>query len=243
MASMASLGRRIRLEKVKTFQLPQVPKDIRSFELTQPNHLTETIDKKTFLRKSGFVDDAEEEYVQIYASDMGLHYLQTNSKWIADGTFKTARFPFLQLYLIGTYVGTHQKFVPAVFCLLTHKNERTYIDMLKTVIELVGDISHVQYLNLDFEVSMLSAVKHLMPAVEIGGCFFHFRANLRKNLQEKGLIGLFNDSISFRQLILMIAGLALFQKVKLERSTMNVFQATTGTTMKNGRRRGTKMNC
>ena len=50
MASNASLARRMRYEMVKSYQLPPVPKDLTSFETSQPKHLSETIDSKGFLR-------------------------------------------------------------------------------------------------------------------------------------------------------------------------------------------------
>ena len=55
---------------------------------------------------------------------------------------------------------------------------------------------------------MFSAIRYVMPDTNISGCYFHLRSNLRKQVQDKGLVTLFNDSNNFRKLLKRLAALA-----------------------------------
>ena len=205
-SNVETLRRKIRKERSYALGLPMKPKSIHDFEVNQPKHLTETVDGNLFLRKSTYI--SENEYVQIYASDVGIQWLKTHRTWCSDGTFATACFPFVQVYFIGTFVGENEHFVPCVYALLSSKTKNTYFALLKEVKILTGEDIVMTNFIVDFETAMILAIKEVFPGTKINGCFYHFRAIIRKNIQGKGLQRLFNESLNFRKFVVLLSALA-----------------------------------
>lgn len=74
--------------------------------------------------------------------------------------------------------------VPVLYCLLMNKTKRTYIEMWNLIKSAVVDKLHkvltVNRVIIDFEMAMISTVKHLFRDCIINLCWFHLCKNIRQ---------------------------------------------------------------
>ena len=121
-----------------------------------------------------------------WAPSFGLCIRQTNRgvdqvknlAWYIDGTFKLCRQPFSQLLTVNAFVRNddHVKQVPLVFVVMSGRKKRDYRALLETVISLLLNEPKVKKIVriLDFEKAMWSAIRQVMPNLELMGCSFHW---------------------------------------------------------------------
>ena len=112
----------------------------------------------------------------VFASDRQIEVLTKSKTWYIDGTFKLCRQPFSQLLTVNAFVRNddHVKQVPLVFVVMSGRKKRDYRAVLESVISLLPIEPKVKKIVLDFEKAMWSAIRHVMPNVELMGCSFHW---------------------------------------------------------------------
>ena len=112
----------------------------------------------------------------VLASDRQMEVLSKSKIWYIDGTFKLCRQPFSQLLTVNAFVRNddHVKQVPLVFVVMSGRKKRDYKAVLETVISLLPNQSRVIKIVLDFEKAMWSAIRQVIPNVELMGCSFHW---------------------------------------------------------------------
>ena len=93
-----------------------------------------------------------------------------------DGTFKLCRQPFSQLLTVNAFVRNddHVKQVPLVFVVMSGRKKRDYRALLETVISLLLNEPKVKKIVLDYEKAMWSAIRQVMPNLELMGCSFYW---------------------------------------------------------------------
>lgn len=73
---------------------------------------------------------------------------------------------------------------------------------------------------IDFEKSIINAIKKTMPKSTISCCYFHFSQSMWRNVQNKDLVGLFDENKSARQTIRRIMVIPFIPK----KETIKVFK-------------------
>ena len=114
----------------------------------------------------------------VFASDRQIEVLTKSKTWYIDGTFKLCRQPFSQLLTVNAFVRNddYVKQVPLVFVVMSGRKKRDYRALLETVISLLLNEPKVKKIVriLDFEKAMWSAIRQVMPNLELMGCSFHW---------------------------------------------------------------------
>ena len=122
----------------------------------------------------------------VFASDRQIEVLTKSKTWYIDGTFKLCRQPFSQLLTVNAFVRNddHVKQVPLVFVVMSGRKKRDYKAVLETVISLLPNQSRVIKTVLDFEKAMWSAIRQVIPNVELMGCSFHWTQALWRKVRK-----------------------------------------------------------
>ena len=184
MSSKESLERRIRYSKQKAEGRPGAPKDYQEMKMSLELHdsMTTTKDGGVFFREMTEIGDLETKQYVLFMSDTGKEILQRQRMWAGDGTFSSAPKLFMQVYFVGG-VTKDGVFLPAAFMLLPGKTEEMYRKVFETIVDIVGDVSHVTSFSGDFEQGVINVVEDLFPNVSYNGCYFHYKQSIFRNLQ------------------------------------------------------------
>ncbi|XP_068224123.1 uncharacterized protein [Palaemon carinicauda] len=129
------------------------------------------------------------EELSIYSTSRNLQLLKEKIRWFCDGTFDCAPIG-RQLYTIHAMI-QENKTLPLVYCITTHKNEKTYDTIFGW---LESRNLRPASVSLDFELSAINSVKKFFPNAEICGCFFHFGQCLWRKVQGLGLQAWYSKS-------------------------------------------------
>lgn len=111
-----------------------------------------------------------------------------------DGTFDVVPRIFGQLYTLhGFYKG---QMLPLAYFLLPDKEAQTYTRMFNLLREKAEDIGlafEPQAFQVDYEASILKAIRECFPSAQMHGCNFHFTQAVWRAVQRKGLVGLYKS--------------------------------------------------
>lgn len=112
----------------------------------------------------------------ILTSEKQLEVLQKAKTWYMDATFKLCRRPFTQLLTLNAFIKNddHVKQVPLVFAIMSGKKKRDNKAVLEAVLSILPDQPEVKLVTLDFEKAIWSAMRQVLPDVELKGCSFHW---------------------------------------------------------------------
>ena len=88
---------------------------------------------------------------------------------------------FAQVYFVRA-VTKHGVFLPTAFMLLPGKLEEIYRKCFTTIVDTVGDVSHVNTFSGDFEQAVINVVEDLFENVTYNGCYFHYKQAIFRNL-------------------------------------------------------------
>lgn len=163
-------------------------------------------------------DDGEEERIMVFASDKGKECLKCFENFFMDGTFKSASKQFRQIYSIHADLGSTNEETnvkPAVFALLPNKKTETYIRLFRLICNAVPEWNP-RTINVDFEVSAISAIRQTLPHAKINGCFFHMKKCLWRKVQDLGLASEYRKNEDIRLHIQMCAALAFLKPEEVE---------------------------
>ena len=96
--------------------------------------------------------DKREDRILIFATCQSLLFLQNSDDWFLNGTFSTVPPQFLQLCTIhGTH---HLRNVVGTYCLLTHKHQETYAEVLRQLKHLTNNVVPHSIMD-DFEPPLI----------------------------------------------------------------------------------------
>ena len=187
-------------------------------EIDLPIELLETIkSKKVFLWDDSGNDDPDR--ILIFSTSENINILNEADEWFIDGTFEISPELFKQVVTINIIF--RGKNLPLVYSLVANKAEKTYAKFFNMLIEN-DEIPTVEpkRIVIDFEKSIINAIKKTMPKSTISCCYFHFSQSMWRNVQNKGLVGLFDENKSARQTIRRIMVIPFIPK----KETIKVFQ-------------------
>ena len=112
----------------------------------------------------------------------------------------------MQVYFIGA-VSKQGLFLPAVFMLLPGKTQEMYEKCFQVIVDVVGDVSHVESFSGDFEMAVINVVEDLLPNATFNGCYFHFKQSIYRNLKQSGSLPVLQCVPEFEKVVQMIYAL------------------------------------
>ena len=172
--------------------------------LTVPDKLKK-VDGEEFLAfDSG--PAAGENRIQVWACKKNLDFLSLADVWLADGTFRMAPAPFLQVYTVHGYQNGYV--VPCCYILLADKKQATYKRAWGALFRLLAPEEPEVTLLVDYEKASYQAASAIFLEVNIGGCYFHFRAAVHKHVVFLGLGKRYGDNVDFRLRVGKLCALA-----------------------------------
>ncbi len=133
----------------------------------------------------------ESETGFIFAAESIRPYLSEVKVLNFDGTFYVTPTMFRQLFtLMGEVRGTC---FPLVHILMTHKTKSLYCAVMQKVADLFPELMPEKAMG-DFEDASRDAIRLTYPAVQLGGCQFHYAKRVWARAQKIGLQTAFSDS-------------------------------------------------
>ena len=145
--------------------------------------------KKTIRKEDGSIAGimfGNQELIDQYNNQLQIAY---------DGTFFTVPKLFYQLFSLMFIIGNH--FFPLFCILMVGKSFADYFAVFSAVVELMPDFDPTKGIA-DFEAASRSAAEQIWANLLVRGCFSHYCRAVFKNLQKKGLSGLYSSNKEFR---------------------------------------------
>ena len=90
---------------------------------------------------------------------------------ISDIQFDVVPKLFYQLFTIFISIGTHT--LPAIHCLITHKDEDLYTAVILKIKDIIPQLQPTKIMS-DWEKGSRNAFRHAYPGAIIYGCWFHY---------------------------------------------------------------------
>ncbi|CAK0830721.1 unnamed protein product, partial [Prorocentrum cordatum] len=162
--------------------------------LTAPDTLKQVDGEEFLAYDSGAA--AGDERIQVRGCTKNFDFLATADVWLADGTFRMAPAPFLQVYTVHGYQNGYV--VPCCYILLADKKMATYKRAWEAVLQLLSPEDPEPTLLLDYEKASYQAASAVFHEINIGGCYFHFRAAVHKRVVDLGLSNRYGGNAEFR---------------------------------------------
>ena len=108
-----------------------------------------------------------------------------------DGTFYVVPRIFYQLFTIFISIGTHT--LPAIHCLMTHKDEELYTEVILKIKDLFPQFQPTNIMS-DWERGSRNSFKHVYPGTRINGCWFHYTQAIWRKIQKYGLTSCYRNN-------------------------------------------------
>ncbi|CAM4979800.1 unnamed protein product [Rotaria socialis] len=187
------------LHKLRRKALPPLPRDQK---FIMPSIYQETYCKERFLiydkRKSAYGGR-----LIMHASEEQLNVLFNSETIFADGTFKVSPKLFDQLYvLLGIQ---HGEAVPVCFILTSNRRHETY----EAIFRCFKRIGSEKGIELKPKTIICDFEKAFLPETNVTGCWFHFCQSCYRNIQELGLMKIYETHTESRQVLRAFMALAL----------------------------------
>jgi hypothetical protein len=177
--------------------------------LNIPDFLKKTLKDKNFCAFDEF--DGESRILGFGESEfIGLILNESEVKIFMDGTFYTTPRFFAHVYIIHYFKG--YKCFPLLYCFLTDKQQNTYVKMLnlvKNFLNRTGVAYNPIEFHVDFEASMINAIRIVHTLAIIRGCYFHFGKAIYRKIQDLGLSNCYRNSTEFKFFVNMVSVLPL----------------------------------
>ena len=181
---------------------PTNPVDLNDIEL--PEFLLETLKTEGkgdlfLMYDSGAVVNEKDKILErfmVFGTDQNTHQLE-NAHCYADGTFDVAPLLFLQVYTIHALV--LGRCLPMIYGILSRKTQTMYESFLSVIRNKIS--RPPKSITSDFEKAFLNAVKTVFPSIVLFGCFFHFKQNMFRKIQELGLAFSYTSDERIRKLL------------------------------------------
>ena len=108
-----------------------------------------------------------------------------------DGTFYIVPKLFYQLFTIFISIGTHT--LPAIYCLMSHKDEELYIAVILKLKDFIPQLLPTNIMS-DWERGSRNAFRHAYPGIRIYGCWFHYTQAIWRKVQKCGLTSCYRNN-------------------------------------------------
>lgn len=180
-----------------------------SLEVELPAELVTMKDGSNFLLK----DDKSDERLIVFSAQAGIEVLKRKQHFFMDGTFKSCSKQFYQIYTIHADLGSSENesnIHPVVFAFLPNKKKETYLRLFRIILEHVPEWNPGT-VTVDFEAAVISALREVLPAVNVYGCYFHMKQCLWRKVQELGLTREYRENEEVRMQVRMCAALAFLR--------------------------------
>ena len=132
----------------------------------------------------------------IFGCEKNFDAMSRAQTWLADGTFKIAPSLWKQVFTVHCCINGFT--IPVFYALLPNKKPASYRvvwEFLLTKVDI--NLSHVT-LMMDFEKASYETALEKLPGITIGGCYFHLKQAMHRNLQELGLAPKYNQDKDLR---------------------------------------------
>ena len=209
------------LAAIRKQVVPILPITISDIDFTSPAYTeyTKTDEGKLFLQ---YDNNKPTKRVLIFMSQFGIDWLRESLKNHSDGTFNSAPKLFFQFYVI--FGQKNLMILPCAYCCLPNKTSACYVEMLiaiKNIVKPLGDLNNLSpYLPdtalTDFELAIMQAFLHVFPAIEIKGCYFHFKHAHQGWINRNGWKKIYRSDNDFRIWVNMFGALALMPIDKID---------------------------
>uniref|UniRef100_A0A914CKW9 MULE transposase domain-containing protein n=1 Tax=Acrobeloides nanus TaxID=290746 RepID=A0A914CKW9_9BILA len=173
-----NLSRMIRKAKAKIRPTFKAPNSLKDIDVEAFKHVMTCRKEKMFYYDSGMKNKTR---FLIFATPQNLEVLKSCKVLAVDGTFDPVPKNFAQLWSLHGMI--NGKFVPLVFCLLSHKTQSMYEDVLRALPKL----ENLRFTIGDFEQASLNAISVVYPHVRTFGCMFHFKKCVNKKINKLGV--------------------------------------------------------
>lgn len=131
----------------------------------------------------------------IFTCDRNLQFLSEVTEVVMDGTFKSCPPFFYQVYIIHGVSNGH--YIPLVYILLPGKTESLYKQAFSALFQALADSGlqfQPQVILVDFELSVINALRELVPEIPVKCCRFHLGQSIYRKIQSLGLSTMYQDS-------------------------------------------------
>lgn len=147
--------------------------------------LSRTRDGQRMLRRHWEGDLCGEDHrVLIWATEEKLMLLRYNGHVLVDGTFRVVPAEFSQCVVVMSYDPGTRLFIPCAFSLLSGKNEYIYCVLFHELIVMLQYDWMPTGISVDFELSLIKAIRHEFPDSRLIGCFFHMKQAISRKMKK-----------------------------------------------------------
>ncbi|CAF1635721.1 unnamed protein product, partial [Adineta ricciae] len=194
------------IHKLRRKAVPPIPHDQK---FIMPSVYLETYSKEPFL----IYDKRKNQYggrLMIFSSPEQLNVLSHSDILFADGTFRVSPLLFEQLYVLLAI--QHEGAVPVCFILTSNRRHDTYegiFHCLKRIASKQGVVLKPKTIICDLEKAFMKAVTSELPETVVTGCWFHHCQSCYRNIQQLGLMKIYNFDAEARHFLRAVMGLAL----------------------------------
>ena len=137
-----------------------------------------------------------------------------------DGTFYVVPKLFYQLFTIFISIGTHT--LPAIHCLMTHKDEDLYTAVILKILDIIPQLQPTKIMSV-CEKGSQNAFRHAYPGARIYGCWFHYTQNIWRKTRKCGLTSCYRMNPELALFVKKIMVIPLLPS-ELIQSTYSVLQ-------------------
>ncbi|CAG9319131.1 unnamed protein product [Blepharisma stoltei] len=137
----------------------------------------------SFFRSSSINYSGDLYHYIIWATKWQLSHLRESVHWYMDGTFKVIPAGFYQLLTILIIDPQSQHYMPTCFIAMSSKHTFLYqavFEKIKLITQVNSLKLKVESFTINFEKSLMLAVKNCFPGKKIVGCLFHFSQSLNR---------------------------------------------------------------
>ena len=103
----------------------------------------------------------------IFATDAQLEFLTNVKTWYVDATFKVIKQPFTQLFSIHTFLKKDGELMqtPLAFIVMLRRRRKDYKRVFRALIAALPSRPRIQAVLSDFEATVWSAAREVLPGV------------------------------------------------------------------------------
>uniref|UniRef100_A0A2A4J8U0 MULE transposase domain-containing protein n=1 Tax=Heliothis virescens TaxID=7102 RepID=A0A2A4J8U0_HELVI len=135
------------------------------------------------------VEDGADNKILVFCSLQARETVKSVSHFFGDGTFKSAPYPFKQIYTLHGDTGStsnQTRIAPLIFSLLPNKEEVTYLRLFELIKKYLPGMTPTYY-QTDYELPAMNAFKIVFPDVTIRGCLFHYSQAINRKAKKLGI--------------------------------------------------------